>query len=61
MGSNADLTGPVLRCQLALNRPDHGSEKYAPQQLARYTSRFARKLMAEEPPEEFAGFFETRS
>ena len=47
----------VLRFELALKAQTTG-EKYALNN--NYTSRFARKLMEEEP-EEFAGFFETRT
>ena len=47
----------VLRYELALKAVTTG-EKYALNN--NYTSRFARKLMNEEP-EDFAGFFEIRS
>ena len=47
----------VLRYEMALKSVTSG-EKYALNN--NYTSRFARKLMDEEP-EEFAGFFETRT
>lgn len=47
----------VLRFELALKAQTTG-EKFALNN--NYTSRFARKLMEEEP-EEFAGFFETRT
>ena len=47
----------VLRYELALKSVTSG-EKYALNN--NFTSRFARKLMDEEP-EEFAGFFETRA
>lgn len=47
----------VLRYEMALKSVTSG-EKYALNN--NFTSRFARKLMDEEP-EEFAGFFETRT
>ena len=47
----------VLRYEMALKSVTTG-EKYALNN--NFTSRFARKLMTEEP-EEFAGFFETRT
>ena len=47
----------VLRYEMALKSVTTG-EKYALNN--NFTSRFARKLMDEEP-EEFAGFFETRT
>lgn len=47
----------VLRYEMALKSVTTG-EKYALNN--NFTSRFARKLMDEEP-DEFAGFFETRS
>ena len=47
----------VLRYEMALKSVTSG-EKYALNN--NYTSRFARKLMTEEP-DDFAGFFETRT
>ena len=47
----------VLRYEMALKSVTSG-EKYALNN--NFTSRFARKLMIEEP-DEFAGFFETRT